>query len=68
MQHSSVFASGSGSHQEQAYDTVVDTFGLCSHADPVAVLQVTRSSAAAAHNAQCAIESLCSSIDFDAST
>jgi len=26
-----------------SFDTVVDTFGLCSHADPVAVLQVSGS-------------------------
>ena len=42
-QPSSVFASRNHGYQEQAYDTVVDTFGLCSHADPVAVLQVQRS-------------------------
>lgn len=39
-QLSSVFATRNQGCREQAYDTVVDTFGLCSHADPVAVLQV----------------------------
>ena len=39
-QPSSVFATRNHGYREQAYDTVVDTFGLCSHADPVAVLQV----------------------------
>ena len=40
-QSSSVFATRNHGYREQAYDTVVDTFGLCSHADPVAVLQVS---------------------------
>ena len=39
-QLSSVFATRNQGCREQAYDTVVDTFGLCSHADPVAVLRV----------------------------
>lgn len=39
-QLSSIFATRNQGYREQAYDTVVDTFGLCSHADPVAVLRV----------------------------
>lgn len=32
------------------FDTVIDTFGLCSHADPVAALKVSRLSFTGLHN------------------
>lgn len=38
---SSVFTTRTNEYAENSFDTVVDTFGLCSHADPVQVLKVT---------------------------
>ena len=37
---SSIFTSRTGGFAEGSFDSVVDTFGLCSHSDPVAVLRV----------------------------
>jgi methyltransferase OMS1 len=37
---SAVFAARAHAFPERSFDSVVDTFGLCSHADPVAVLKV----------------------------
>jgi methyltransferase OMS1 len=39
-QVSSVFSSRTSGFQDGCFDTVVDTFGLCSHGDPVKVLRV----------------------------
>ena len=37
---SSIFTSRTGGFAEGSFDSVVDTFGLCSHSDPVGVLRV----------------------------
>ena len=37
---SSIFAGRTGAFAESSFDSVVDTFGLCSHSNPVAVLKV----------------------------
>ena len=39
-QVSSVFSTRTESYRDQSFDTVVDTFGLCSHGNPVEALQV----------------------------
>ena len=41
-QVSGVFATRTHAYAEDSFDTVVDTFGLCSHGDPVQVLKVRR--------------------------